>query len=128
MTHGWRWYKIEQGKLRSPLQGYPTELAPDGSLIGCYFVPRAFNILGMVLMLADKRPYDFAITFGKVWGPFMRDPQMPRIASMQGTRYQAQVIMTDSTADLSEYRMPIVRSLEFPTMERIEKAVMALHA
>lgn len=126
VTHGWRWYRLENGVLRSPLQGYPTALPLDGKLTGCYFVPGLYDIWSMVAMLADTKAYPFAITFGKVAGPFMRDYQMPKIGSMQCRQYQAQVIITDSTQPLADYRIPIVRGWDFPATTRIEKAIRAL--
>ncbi|MDC9004089.1 hypothetical protein [Mycobacterium marinum] len=126
LTHGWRWYRLENGVLRSPLQGYPTQLPLDGKLDGCYFVPRLSEIWSMAAMMTDTQCYPFALTFGTVSGPFARDIEMPRIGSMQCGSYQAQVIITDSTRALAEYRMPIVRGLDLPTMQRIEKAVSAL--
>ncbi|MCV7030252.1 hypothetical protein [Mycobacterium sherrisii] len=111
VTHGWRWYRVENGQLVSPLQGYPTSLPGNGYLPGAYFIPEAFRLWPVLLMLRDTRPYDFAFTFGKVFGPLLRDFQMPRIGSMSATEYQAQVIFTDGAMDLDDsYDLPIVET------------------
>jgi hypothetical protein len=122
VTHGWRWYKVENGMLLSPLQGYPLALPRDGHLPGAYFVPRAANMWPMVLMLRDKRPYPFAFTFGTVSGPFQRDFAMPRIGSMSATEYRAKVILTDGMANLAySYDLPVVQDeIDLPLLLRIE--------
>lgn len=74
VTHVWRWYRVEGGKLLSPLQGYPLALPRNGILPGAYFAPSAIRIWSMVLLLRQHRPYDFALTFGAASGPLRLIP------------------------------------------------------
>ncbi|MFP1155104.1 hypothetical protein ACK280_23925 [Mycobacterium sherrisii] len=126
VTHGWRWYRVEGGKLLSPLQGYPLALPRNGLLPGAYFAPSAIRIWSMVLLLRQYRPYDFALTFGTVSGPFQLDPQMPKLGSMLATEYRAQVILSHGAADLDDsYDLPVVQQeIELDTLKRIEAAVL----
>ncbi len=129
VTHGWRWYRVEAGKLHSPLQGYPLQLPRDGHLPGAYFIPSAVRMWPMVLMLRDKRWYDFALTFGTVSGPFMRDFQMPRLGSMSASEYQAQVILSDGNVDIDDgsYDLPVFQQeIELGTLKRVETTVTRL--
>ncbi|MCV7029082.1 hypothetical protein [Mycobacterium sherrisii] len=98
VTHGWRWYRVENGQLMSPLQGYPLALPYNGFLPGAYFIPEAIHLWPVALMLRDQHWYPYAFTFGTVSGPLQRDFQMPRIGSMSATAYQAQVILTDGSS------------------------------
>lgn len=110
VTHGWRWYRVQGGKLLSPLQGYPLELPRNGFLPGAYFIPNAYRVWPMVRMLRDKRWYDFALTFGSVSGPLQRDFQMPRIGSMSATEYQARIILSDGKTGLEDsYDLPVIQ-------------------
>jgi hypothetical protein len=121
VTHGWRWYKIEDGKLLSPLAPFRVQLPRDGRLPKAYFVPRAEQIWNMVCMIRDHRWYDFALTFGTVQGPFTRDLTMPRLGSMQSSLYQAQMIFTESTANLAEsYDLPVVNGIRRSELDRLE--------
>lgn len=83
----------------------------------------------MVLMLRDKRWYDFALTFGTVSGPFMRDFQMPRLGSMSASEYQAQVILSDGNVDIDDgsYDLPVFQQeIELGTLKRVETTVTRL--
>lgn len=128
VTHGWRWYRVENGKLHSPLQGYPLQLPQNGHLPGAYFIPNAIRIWPMCLMLRDKRWYDFALTFGTVSGPFMRDFQMPRMGSMSASEYQAQLILSDGNVAIDDrwYDIPVFQQeMDLYMLKRIEACVMA---
>ncbi|AFC43288.1 hypothetical protein OCU_20690 [Mycobacterium intracellulare ATCC 13950] len=83
----------------------------------------------MVLMLRDKRWYDFALTFGTVSGPFMRDFQMPRVGSMSASEYQAQAILSDGNVDIDDerYDLPVFhQEIELGMLKRVESAVLNL--
>lgn len=127
VTHGWRWYRVEGGKLLSPLQGYPLALPRNGILPDAYFAPSAIRIWSMVLLLRQHRPYDFALTFGTVAGPFALDPQMPKLGSMLASKYQALIVLSDSVAGLDgSYDLPVVeQEIDLDTLKRVEAAVVA---
>lgn len=127
VTHGWRWYRVEGRKLLSPLQGYPLALPRNGILPGAYFAPSAIRIWPMVLLLRQHRPYDFALTFGAVSGPFALDPQMPKLGSMLAAEYRALAILANGSAGLDDsYDLPVVQqAIDLDMLKRVEAAVVA---
>lgn len=79
----------------------------------------------MVLLLRHHRPYDFALSFGTVSGPFQLDPQMPKLGSMLATEYQAQLILSDSNVDIDDhwYDIPAFQQeIDLHTLKRVEAA------
>lgn len=79
----------------------------------------------MVLLLRQHRPYDFALTFGTVCGPFQLDPQMPKLGSMLATEYQALIVLSDSVTGLdASYDIPVVQQeIDLDILKRVEAAV-----
>ncbi len=93
LTHGWRWYRLLDGRLMSPLAPGTVLLPRDGGLDHAFFIPRAEEMFWTAFQIHHEKWYDFALTFGAVQGPFARDHTMPRVGSMQSTRYQARAIV-----------------------------------
>lgn len=116
LTLGWRWWKVKGGKLVSPLSPYPVELARSGVLENAYFVPGIEEIRSTVAMIQDRRWYEVAVSFGRVTGPLVRDPDMPRIGSMQCASYTTERIYArDAVAKQlsSNYDVPVTSGLDF---------------
>jgi hypothetical protein len=116
LTHGWRWYRVENGRLLSPLAPGRMELPRDGGLDFAYFIPaeNAELLFWATFRIQGTNQYDVAATFGTVKGPFAFDRSMPEIGSMQCTRYKALCMFTESPqiAELAKnYDFPIAPSL-----------------
>ncbi|WP_141562676.1 hypothetical protein [Mycobacterium neglectum] len=110
-THGWRWYRVENNRLYSPIVGR-IPLPRNGVLDQVYFIPRAEHIWSTAMMIAHQKWYSFALTFGTVQGPFEDDPTMPRTGSLKSTRYQALAILASAgSIDPQHYDMPVVDGL-----------------
>lgn len=107
---GWRWYKVEDNRLYSPLVGR-VPLPRNGILEGAYFIPQAERMWSQCLMMAGQRWYEFALTFGEAHGPFERDNSMPFSRSMKSTRYDALAIFTSRPGLQQNYDIPVVEGL-----------------
>lgn len=127
LTHGWRWYKIIENCLFSPIVNR-VELPRDGVLDdGAYFIPQARNIFPLALQMKAQRWYEgqFALTFGWVTGPFLFDHTMPLVGSMKATRYRAIGIFTTSAGSehlAQAYDMPVIHDLRRSTLVALEDA------
>jgi hypothetical protein len=122
-THGWRWYRVEDNRLVSPIVGR-VPLPRNGLLDGAYFIPRAEDIWPVAIMIAAERWYAFALTFGEVQGPLEHDPTMPLLGSMKSTRYQALTILSTATNLQQSYDVPVVGGLlSEELMLAVERAV-----
>lgn len=125
LTHGWRWYRIIENRLVSPIVNR-VELPRDGVLDnGAYFIPRAQNIFPLAMQMKAERWYDFALTFGWVSGPFLYDHTMPLVGSMKAKRYKAIGIFTTSSASeqlASAYDFPVIHDLRRGTLVALEDA------
>ncbi|WP_131808884.1 hypothetical protein [Mycolicibacter sinensis] len=116
LTHGWRWYRVQGGKLLSPLSPYPLELARNGVLENAYFVPGINEIRSMLAYIKDRGWYEPAISFGAVIGPFVRDPDMPRIGSMICASYTAERVYARNAVVeqlSSNYDVPVSAGFDF---------------
>lgn len=110
VTHGWRWYRVENGQLVSPLQGYPLrclttdifrERTSFPKLFGC---GRCCSCCGtralMTSRLLSARCSALCCGTSKCHG-----------LGLSATEYQAQVILTDGLTGLDDsYDLPIVET------------------
>ncbi|WP_201368404.1 hypothetical protein [Mycobacterium intracellulare] len=127
VTHGWRWYRIIENRLISPIFGR-VKLPCDGVLDDVYFVPRADDMFWLAAMMGAQGWYDFALTFGAVAGPFLYDHTMPRVGSLKAKQYTAIGIFTtsDASADIARaYDLPVIGDLRRSTLLAAENAVSA---
>lgn len=109
LTHGWRWYRVVDDRLMSPLAPGTVMLPRDGVLERAFFIPRAQEMFWMAFQIRHEKWYDFALTFGAVHGPFAYDHSMPRIGSMQSTRYESLTILSTRPADIQKhYDIPVI--------------------
>lgn len=125
LTHGWRWYRVVDGRLLSPLAPGRIELPRNGSLDYGHFIPRAEDMFWMAFMIRREKWYDFALTFGEVHGPFGYDHAMPLVGSMQSTRYQALIILSDRPDDIKpNYDILVIDGHHFcrPALDAVERA------
>lgn len=125
LTHGWRWYRVVDGRLLSPLAPGRIELPRNGSLDYGHFIPRAEDMFWMAFMIRREKWYDFALTFGEVHGPFGYDHAMPLVGSMQSTRYQALIILSDRPEDIKpNYDILVIDGHHFcrPALDAVERA------
>ncbi|KAA1428624.1 hypothetical protein [Mycolicibacter arupensis] len=107
---------MQDGKLLSPLSPYPVELPASGVLENAYFVPGIEEIRSTVAMIQDRRWYDVAVSFGRVTGPLVRDPDMPRIGSMQCASYTTERIYArDAVVEQlsGNYDVPVTSGFAF---------------
>lgn len=110
-THGWRWYRVDSGRLYSPIVGR-IPLPRNGALGNVYFIPRAEHMWPTALQIASLGWYALALTFGRVEGPFEADHTMPRVGSLKSTRYQALTILASAgSVDPQHYDIPVVDDL-----------------
>lgn len=124
LTHGWRWYRIIENRLISPIFGR-VELPRDGVLDDAYVIPQAEDMFWLATMITAQRWYDFALTFGAVSGPLLYDHTMPKVGSLKAKQYKAIAIFTTSSAsaDLaSAYDLPIIHDLRRTTLLALEDA------
>ncbi|MCA4732162.1 hypothetical protein [Mycobacterium avium] len=124
LVHGWRWYRVIDGRLVSPIVNR-VELPRDGVLNDAYFIPRAQNIFGLAMQMTVERWYDFALTFGWVSGPFLYDHTMPLVGSMKARQYKAIGIFTTSPASnqlAQAYDFPVIHDLRRSTLAALEDA------
>ncbi|MDA2890993.1 hypothetical protein PDG61_08730 [Mycolicibacterium sp. BiH015] len=128
LRFGWRWYRIEDERLFSPLSPIRTVMPQSGCLRDVYVVPEAENIWYVTEMIAAQRAYDIALTFGAVSGPFSLDPDMPRIGSVKVGSYQAHGIFTRHHVTLDHYDLPICRDYDLAKLQRIEHRVHSAKA
>lgn len=123
VTHGWRWYKVQDNKLLSPLVGN-LELPRDGVLERAYFIPGAEDAYWTALTVTARAArYEYALTFGQVEGPFVLDETMSRINSMRSTRYRAQIIIADNPLRLRPFYdlMLMENDFQLNTMLAVEQ-------
>jgi protein-tyrosine phosphatase len=123
VTHGWRWYKVENNKLLSPLVGN-LELPRDGILDRAYFIPGAEDAYWTALTVTARAArYDYALTFGQVDGPLTLDETMSRINSMRSTKYRAQIIIADNPLRLRPFYdlMLMQNDFQLNTMLAVEQ-------
>lgn len=122
VTHGWRWYRVEDNRLLSPLVGRIT-LPRNGVLDGAYFIPAAEQMYSTAFTMGALQWYEVALTFGRVQGPFALDHTMPRVGSMRSTQYQAQIILAHNPLRLQpNYDLPLmVNDGQLSTMLAVEQ-------
>jgi hypothetical protein len=125
LTTGWRWWRILNNKLFSPLVPFTNELAASGEMDGVFFIPKAENIIPVVEMLAQQRSwYQFAISYGKVTGPFAKDGDTWRTGSMVCAKYQTKVILTNCVVSqgfkLAYPQIPIVNGIVYESLLALE--------
>lgn len=126
LRYGWRWYWIDpQGVLVSPITGDP--LPPDGVLEDVHMIPLAelmwHALQGHWLDFSPEeiRARGYALTFGRVYGPFSPDHNINcMFGSTRVARYAAEVICTEQDGD-TPYDMPVVRGVDMPTLQRVER-------
>ncbi|WP_309299129.1 arsenate reductase/protein-tyrosine-phosphatase family protein [Mycobacterium kiyosense] len=126
-THGWRWYKVQDGRLVSPIvgatrYGEPITLPRSGEMNGVFFIPNAEMMsrhLDTIMRFPENEPEHLTLTFGRVRGPFDPDPNMGHVNAMRCARYEAQVIATKCPEKLAgAYDLPIVSTLDLAAIER----------
>ena len=130
-THGWRWYKVENNRLMSPLVGN-IALPRDGVLEHAFFMPGtddmfhtvySFNEVQNMMKLSER--YDCALTFGRVDGPFTIDDAMA-LLTMRCARYQARIIIADNPLRLQPfYDLPLMANdgPKLSTMLEVERLI-----
>lgn len=128
LEYGWRWYLLDNDKLISPMVGQ-VPLPRNGVLDDVYFIPRAELMLQALhygwrdVTPEEIRARGFALTYGKVTGPFERDYDCtPGAGAMKCARYQALAILTTIPARFAgAYEVPVVGGIiNLPTMRTIE--------
>lgn len=128
LEYGWRWYLLDNDKLVSPMVGQ-VPLPRNGVLDDVYFIPKADLMLQALhygwrdVTPEEIRARGFALTYGKVTGPFERDYDCtPGAGAMKCARYQALAILTTTPARFAGvYEVPVVGGLiDLPTMQTIE--------
>ena len=125
LRYGWRWYWIKQGALVSPIAEVP--LPCDGVLDDVHIIPYAtlmWNALqGSWLGYSPKDIYErgFALTFGRVYGPFDPDHNLNcMFGSTWVARYESEVICSERAVD-APYDMPVVHGTDLPTLQAVEQ-------
>ncbi len=115
LTHGWRWYYIEDGQLMSPYVG-KSPLPRDGILDDAYFIPTAEMTYSLIMtrsVYQSDNINDIAVTYGRVNGPFEFDHEMWTTGSMRAARYYAVAIATNRADDVQpQYDLPIINRVD----------------
>ncbi|MGV0580319.1 hypothetical protein ABQE57_16985 [Mycolicibacterium elephantis] len=124
ITHGWRFWRIKNDRLVSPIVSPGVVLPGHGRLRWAFFLPRAEDIRDIVTRIRRQRWYDdFAVTFGRVSRPLCHDRLwLPHVVSLQASQYEALLILTDSVRGplLKEYyELPVVRLTEAAASRRV---------
>lgn len=134
LTHGWRWYLVDndnrgQAQLVSPMVGR-VPLPRNGFLDNAYFIPKAELMLhalnGSWRELTPEmiRERGYALTFGRITGPFERDLNISQVfGAMKCATYQALAICTDTPQRfVGAYDLPMVRGTDLSTLRAVERA------
>lgn len=124
LRYGWRWYWVRQGILVSPIEELP--LPYDGVLDDVHMIPLAelmwHALQGYWLDFSpdDIREKGFALTFGRVYGPFSPDNNINcMFGSTRVARYASEVICSEQVIDGS-YGMPVARGVDLSTLQAVE--------
>jgi len=124
LEYGWRWYRIREGILVSPIEELP--LPYDGVLQDVHMIPYA-NLMWHALQGSwleaspeDIREEGYALTFGRVYGPFSPDHNINcMFGSTRVTRYVSEVICCELPVD-EHYDMPVEHGVDLPTLQKVE--------
>lgn len=131
VMYGWRWYRIEGGRLVSPIvgatrYGSPITLPRSGLLHDVFFLPSAADMYGLltntILRYESGLAEHLTVTYGRVSGPLEPDPDMGHVRSMRCGRYDALAILTNSRSPLERfYDAPVMRPLRAASMLAVER-------
>ncbi|MET0992959.1 MAG: hypothetical protein ABWY20_02290 [Mycobacterium sp.] len=124
LRYGWRWYWVRQGILVSPIEELP--LPYNGVLDDVHTIPLAelmwHALQGYWLDFSpdDIQEKGFALTFGRVYGPFSPDNNINcMFGSTRVARYASEVICSEQVIDGS-YGMPVARGVDLSTLQAVE--------
>ncbi len=129
--YGWRCYTVDGNRLVSPWIGR-IPLPRNGVLDGVYFMPltidikRTANWCKWGSWVGGDFATTFALTFGRVHGPFEQDYGYvePSITSMRCARYEALAIVCPVSPErfVGAYALPVVQGLDLTTLAAVERA------
>jgi hypothetical protein len=125
LRHAWRWYRVEDGLLVSPIESVP--LPRNGVLYDVHVFPSAelmnHALKGRWLDHTPKsiKARGYALTMGPAYPPFQEDHNINQIyGSTRVQRYEARGIFTTLPVHSEAYDMPVTSHVDLPTLKRAE--------